>query len=513
MAKTLRLILGDQLNHRHSWFSDTDDQVVYFLCEMRQETDYVKHHVQKILCFFTAMRLFAEHLREQGHQVVYWKLDDECNQHSLTDNLQALFKQHAIECFEYQYPDEYRLEHQLRDFCRELDIDSTVVDSEHFMTERDAVAEQFADRKQPLMETFYRQMRRQHDILMDDGKPAGGHWNYDKSNRKALPKKKSLPKPRCYHRDVSELLEMLDGQGVEYFGRVDATQLDWPLTRDEALSELKDFLKHRLAHFGDFQDAMTARDEPGTPWLFHSRLSAALNMKLIDPLEVVQAVETYWRKHQDDIDISQVEGFIRQIIGWREYMRGMYWWKMPAFSETNHFDHRRALPDSFWTGKTDLACVSHCLNDSLDDAYAHHIQRLMVIGNFALLIGADPAEVDAWYLGVYADAIEWVQLPNTRGMSQYADGGVVATKPYISSGNYINKMSDYCEGCRYEVKQKTGPKACPFNYLYWQFIDRHLDKLENNHRMGLIVSQWKKRDADEQQAVRDCAEAFLSSLD
>lgn len=512
MAKTLRLILGDQLNSQHSWLKQTSDDVIYFLCEMRQETDYVKHHVQKILCFFTAMRLFAEQLQDQGHQVIYWRLGDPDNQQSLPDNLKALIKAHHIEKLEYQYPDEYRLEQQLVDFCQSLHIETTVVDSEHFMTQRDTVAYSFGENKQPLMETFYRKMRRDHDILMDGDKPQGGQWNYDKSNRKALPKGQKLPEYPNYHRDISDTLAMLDKQSVDYFGRVNAEQLDWPLTRDEALAELNDFLKNRLKHFGDFQDAMTNRDDAGTHWLFHSRLSVALNLKLITPLEVVQAVEKYWREHQDSVDISQVEGFIRQIIGWREYMRGLYWWKMPQFAEANHFRHQRDLPDSFWNGKTDLACLSACLNNSLDNAYAHHIQRLMVIGNFALLIGCDPAQVDAWYLGVYADAIEWVQLPNTRGMSQYADGGVVASKPYVSSGNYINKMSDYCNACRYDLKQKTGAKACPFNYLYWDFIDRHLDRLENNHRMGLIVSQWKKREEDGQQAVRDSAKAFLKQL-
>ncbi len=509
MAKTLRLILGDQLDCRHSWFADSDDQVWYFLCEMRQETDYVRHHVQKILCFFTAMRLFAGQLRERGHQVIYWRLDDADNRQSLADNLKALIKAHRIEKFEYQYPDEYRLEQQLIKFCQTLDIEATVVDSEHFMTQRDSVAEQFGEKKQPLMETFYRKMRREHGILMDGDKPAGGEWNYDKSNRKTLPKGQELPAYPHYCRDVSDILSMLDEQSVDYFGQVDAGQLDWPLTHDEALAELNDFLKNRLKHFGDFQDAMTSRTAAGAPWLFHSRLSAALNMKLIRPLEVVEAVAGYWRQHQDQIDISQAEGFIRQVIGWREYMRGMYWWKMPDFACANHFDHQRGLPDYFWSGETELACLASSLNDSLDNAYAHHIQRLMVIGNFALLTGSDPAAVDAWYLGVYADAVEWVQLPNTRGMSQYADGGGVATKPYVSSGNYINKMSDYCQHCRFDVKRKTGPQACPFNYLYWHFIDRHLDKLAGNPRMSLIVSQWRRRKPEDQQAIRDSAEAFL----
>jgi len=508
MSKTLRLIFGDQLNGEHSWFAEVDDNVTYCLFEMRQETDYVRHHVQKVLVFFAAMRWFAQTLREAGHQVQYVPLNATDNQQSLTDNLTRLLQQGDYQRFEYQYPDEYRLDRQLAEFCADLDIGHAVCDSEHFLTERDAVQQMFAHRKTALMETFYRHMRKRHDVLMDGEQPLSGKWNHDQDNRNKLPDTEDLPDYPAYRHDVSDLLAMLDDCGVSYFGEVEAAALDWPLTEAEAQQELEDFLHHRLQHFGDYQDALSERG----PWLYHSRLSVAMNLKLISPMLVIERAVAHWQAHQNSISFSQIEGFVRQILGWREFMRGMYWWQMPEYKKTNHFDHAAGLPSCYWDGDTELACLRHSTRQSLHYAYAHHIQRLMVLGNFALLTGTDPAQVDGWYLGVYADAIEWVQLPNTRGMSQYADGGLLATKPYVSGGAYINKMGDHCKGCRFDVKQKTGADACPFNYLYWHFIDQHLDRLQGNQRMAMMLSQWRKRDARDKQAVRDSAQRFLQDL-
>lgn len=508
MPKTLRLILGDQLNAAHSWYAEVDDTVTYCLIELRQETDYVRHHVQKILVFFAAMRLFAGHLRAAGHKVMYLPLDAIDAQPSLTDTLASVLSRGSYQRFEYQYPDEYRLDRQLATFCAGLDIDHAVCDGEHFLTERDAVAQQFAHKKTALMETFYRHMRKRHDVLMDGEQPLTGQWNHDQANRNRLPDAQSLPEYPAYRHDVRELLAMLDACGVKYFGEVEAAALDWPLDAAEAERELDDFLQHRLRHFGRYQDALSERG----PWLFHSRLSVAMNLKLISPLRVIERAVAHWQTHQDEIEFSQIEGFVRQLLGWREFMRGMYWWQMPYYKNANHFGHHAGLPSCYWDGDTELACVRHSTRQSLQHAYAHHIQRLMVLGNFALLTGTDPAQVDAWYLGVYADAIEWVQLPNTRGMSQYADGGLLATKPYVSGGAYINKMGDHCSGCRYDVKQKTGPDACPFNYLYWHFIDQQHQLLQGNPRMGMMLSQWRKRPAVEQQAVRESAQRFLQQL-
>jgi deoxyribodipyrimidine photolyase-related protein len=508
MPKTLRLILGDQLNGEHSWFAEVDDDITYCLFELRQETEYVRHHVQKILVFFAAMRRFAQTLREAGHKVEYLPLDAEDNAHSLTDNLARLLQQGAYQRFEYQYPDEYRLDRQLTEFCAGLEIEHVVCDSEHFLTERDAVRQMFEHKKTALMETFYRHMRKHHDVLMDGDQPCTGKWNHDQANRNKLPRGQALPNYPAYRHDVSELQQLLTVSGVDCFGEVDASALDWPLTAAEAEQELDDFLQHRLRHFGDYQDALSERG----PWLFHSRLSVAMNLKLIAPQAVIDQAVAHWQANQDSIAFSQIEGFVRQILGWREFMRGIYWWQMPEYTTRNHFDQHQGLPSCYWDGDTELACLRHSTTQSLRYAYAHHIQRLMVLGNFALLTGTDPAQVDAWYLGVYADAIEWVQLPNTRGMSQYADGGLLATKPYVSGGAYINKMGDHCSGCRFDVQQKTGADACPFNYLYWHFIDQHMDKLQGNQRMAMMLSQWRKRKEADKQAVRASAGEFLQQL-
>ena len=302
---------------------------------------------------------------------------------------------------------------------------------------------------------------------------------------------------------------MIAAAGIETIGSIDPARVTWPLTREEALAGLDHFLAHGLARFGAYQDAMTERH----PFLYHSRLSFALNVKLIHPLEVVERTVDWWRAHEADIDIAQVEGFVRQIIGWREYMRGIYWDKMPGFAESNFFGHHRPLPAFFWTGDTRMNCLKHAIGQSLEHAYAHHIQRLMITGNFALLAGIHPDEVDAWYLGIYIDAIEWVEITNTRGMSQFADGGVTATKPYVSSANYINRMSDYCGNCDYAHTKRTGEGACPFNSLYWDFFDRHHGKLGDNHRLAMVYRMLDRMDPEERTALRDQAEYYRQHLD
>lgn len=507
MAKTLRLILGDQLNHQHSWFEKPDDQVQYLLVESRSETDYVRHHIQKVVGFFLAMRHFRDWLEEQGHQVIYLTLYDDDNQGSIVENLKHRIADY--DRFEYMLPDEYRLDQALSDFCESIEQETAVVDSEHFLIPRMAVAEQFEGKKQFLLETFYRKVRKDYDLMMEsDGKtPLTGRWNYDQENRKKLPKKQEIPEALHFDRDVSDLVSMINDQGVKTIGRIDEKHFSWPVTRKEALETLDHFLEHRLHLFGTYQDAMSERHY----LLFHSKVSFALNAKMLHPLEVVQAVIDHWEKNQDDIDIAQVEGYVRQIIGWREYMRGIYWAKMPGYARKNFFGHQASLPDWYWTGDTDMRCLSHAINQSLDYAYAHHIQRLMVTGNFALLLGVHPDEVDEWYLGIYMDAIEWVEITNTRGMSQFADGGIVGTKPYVSSANYIHKMSHYCKDCKYDRKAKHGEDACPFNSLYWDFYDRHRDKLGNNPRISMMYNVLNKMDADEREKMLKHAHGIKSN--
>lgn len=498
--RRLRLILGDQLNCHHSWYrGQPDAQTLYVLMECRSETDYVKHHIQKVAGFFLAMRHFAGFLREKGHEVLYLELDDARNRSSVAANIKALIGDYGIATFEYQQPDEYRLDEALAGLCEELSIDTRCVDTEHFLSNRHAVEELFAGKKMYLLETFYRHMRRKYDILMEpDGEtPLTGQWNYDRENRKKLPKDQALPEHKVFTRDVRKIVERLKRAGVETIGRVDARHFIWPATRAEAVELLEHFARHALPNFGRYQDAMTERD----PFLFHSRLSFALNTKMLSPLEVVERCVAEWEGRRDEIDMAQIEGFVRQIIGWREFMRGIYWAKMPEYAERNFFDHQAALPAWYWTGDTEMNCLRHAINQSLDYAYAHHIQRLMVTGNFALLLGVHPDEVDAWYLGIYIDAIQWVEITNTRGMSQFADGGVVGTKPYVSSANYIHKMGPYCKNCAYSHTVKTGEGACPFNSLYWDFYERHRDKLENNPRIGMMYRTWDRMDDDKKEAL------------
>lgn len=507
--KTLRLLLGDQLNYEHSWFNKTDEKVIYCMFEMRQETDYVKHHIQKVIGFFSAMRYFANTIKNKGHEVVYFKINDTNNTQSLTNNLNLLIKKHNIQKFEYLYPDEYRLNKQLEDYCKDLRIDFEVFDTEHFYTSRTELAEFFKGKKQYLMENFYRYMRKKHDVLMISGNPEGGQWNFDKSNRKKWKGKPQIPHYQKFDNDVSDIIKDIEASEIETIGNFNKDQFDYPINREQALKQVTYFCTYLLVHFGDYQDAMSTQEV----FLFHSRISFAMNIKIISPKEVVEQVLNYYREHEDDIHISQVEGFIRQILGWREYMRGMYWHLMPNYKGKNELDNHNKLPKFYWTGNTKMNCLKHSINNSLDNAYAHHIQRLMITGNFALLTKTNPDEVDAWYLGIYADAVEWVQLTNTRGMSQFADGGLIATKPYVSSGSYINKMSNYCDTCHYNKNEKTTDNACPFNSLYWNFLDDKRPQLQNNRRMGMMYSLLDKMDKDQLIKIKERANNIIQNPD
>ncbi|MEN9984341.1 MAG: hypothetical protein RI918_2310, partial [Pseudomonadota bacterium] len=523
-ASTLRLILGDQLNPLHSWFTAVDDHVIYVLMELRQETDYVLHHAQKIIAIFAGMRDFAAQLKSAGHRVHYVAIDDAANLPTITDNLSALISHYQASAFEYQAPDEWRLDVQMAEFAKSLSksskISAQMVDTEHFFTTRDEVAALFGERKKWLMETFYRQMRVKHNVLIEEGskppKPVGDQWNFDAENRKAWPGLPVAPadirllnskSDRKTH-DHSALLATIVKAGVKSFGEPNADKFGWPLNRAEALAQLDTFIDQVLPNFGDFEDAMSSKS-----WrLFHSLLSFSMNVKMLNPREVVAKAEAAGRL--GTAPLAAVEGFMRQILGWREFVRGFYWAKMQdsagvnpdaSYPDNNFFDHQLPLPSWFWTGQTQMRCMAAAVGQSLEQAYAHHIQRLMVIGNFSLLAGLNPKELHHWYLGVYIDAFEWVELPNTVGMSQFADGGLLATKPYTSSAAYIDRMSDYCKGCSYDKKLREdtpSKKACPFNALYWDFHLKHVDKLSANPRIGMVYQQLKKMDVGKIEALQ-----------
>lgn len=508
-CQRLRLVLGDQLDGAHPWYDDTDEDTLYVIAELHQEATYTRHHVQKVLAFFLAMAAFARRLEAAGHRVLHLDLDATTGFDDLPALLEHLLAESGAQCFEYQRPDEFRLLEQLSRFCDALEIPSQCVRSHHFLVPFDDIEDWFPSDRQQRMEHFYRRVRKQTGWLMDEeDKPVGGKWNYDVENRKAMPADVVPPEALVFDNPVNEARERLQRHDIETIGRLDGDTFAWPIGRDQSLQLLAHFCEELLPCFGDYQDALTDRD-----WsLFHSRLSFSMNSKMLSPREVVEAVLDAWSGDRDRYPLAAVEGFVRQIIGWREFMRGIYWSRMPGYAELNALGHDRELPEFYWTGETKMACMKQAIDQSLEHAYAHHIQRLMVTGNFALLAGVHPDAVDAWYLGIYIDAIEWVEMPNTRGMSQFADDGVIASKPYVSSGNYINKMGDHCKGCHYDVKTKSGEGACPFNPLYWHFMDRHRERLENNPRIGMIYRSWDRMDDDKRAAVLDSAERLLDQL-
>jgi deoxyribodipyrimidine photolyase-related protein len=405
---------------------------------------------------------------------------------------------------------EHRLTRQFADWSTQFDLAVHVLPDTRFLASHEAFETWASGKKQLRMEFFYREMRRKTGLLMDDKDPLGGQWNYDAENRKKLPKGHALPArpsatPDAITLEVMALVKQHFGTGDEaHFGTLEG--FGWPVTAAEAQAHFEDFLDHCLPHFGDYQDAMKS----GETFMYHALIATSLNLGLLDPLEVCRAAEA--RLTNQQAPLNAVEGFIRQILGWREYIRGIYWLKMPDYEQENFFGHDRALPDFFYSGDTDMACLREAVEASKTHAYAHHIQRLMITGNFALLAGLAPEAVNRWYMEVYADAYQWVQLPNTHGMALFADGGLVASKPYVSSGAYIHRMSDYCKDCRYQVKKPNGDDACPFNYLYWDFMMRHADTLSKNPRMGMVYRNLEKMDEAKKSAAKASATKFLEAL-
>lgn len=505
--KEIRLILGDQLNINHPWFDVLDDTVLYVLMEVRTETDYVNHHIQKVLALFLTMRCFSKTIAERGHKVKYISLDNPNNKQAITANLKQLQLDHSVQLIQYQLPDEFRVDQELKNLENHLNCSVKSVDTFHFLTSREELGDFFEGKKLFLMENFYRYMRKKHNILMDALGPIGGKWNFDEENRKKLPKNHKPIAPLVFSHNVVELKKMLIQHNVTTIGNASDT-LIWPISREESLELLNFFIQECLVLFGTFQDAMT----PSEWSLYHSRISFALNIKLIHPKEVIDATISHWEKNKENIAFNQVEGFVRQILGWREYMRGMYWLHMPDFAKANFFGAERALPNWFWNGQTKMSCLKHSIQQSLNYAYAHHIQRLMLTGNFALIAGINPDEVDKWYLGIYIDAFEWVEITNTRGMSQYADGGLIASKPYAGSASYMDKMSHYCSGCKYDKKIRHGANACPFNSLYWDFIARNEWALKDNQRMAMIYGNWNRFSSEEKTAIRNQAQTYLNTI-
>lgn len=502
-------ILGDQLSPSLASLRDCDPaDTVILMMEVWDEATYVKHHKAKIALIFSAMRHFAADLRAAGWQVDYTTLDDPENVGSFTGEVARAIERHAPGAVQVVEPGEWRVRMMMEEWADRFPCPVEILADDRFVCSIAEFAGWAKDRDHLTMEFFYREMRRKTGLLMTaEGKPVGGRWNYDKDNRNP-PRGRMEPPDRPHFAPdaiTQEVVALVTERFGDHFGRLD--RFDWPVTRAEAGEAAAAFLAERLPLFGDFQDAMVH----GEDQLWHSLLSTSINLGLLDPLELCRAAEAAYEA--GDAPLNGVEGFIRQIIGWREYVRGFYWYEMPLLADANALGAHRPLPEFYWTGETDMRCMADCVRSTRENAHAHHIQRLMVLGNFALLAGIYPPAVADWYLVVYADAYEWVELPNVAAMILFADGGRLATKPYAASGAYINRMSDYCSGCAYSPDIKAGPGACPFNPLYWHFMVRNRERLAANRRIGQVYATWDRMSAERQAAYLESAEKVLDSLE
>ncbi len=505
----LRIILGDQLSNEISSLSGINaEEDIVLICEVFAEATYVKHHKKKIVFLFSAMRHFAEELRvEKNYQVEYLKLNDPEPMQSFTQAVEKTLAKHKVDEIIVTSPGEYRVLTEINIWQDLFGIPVDIREDARFLCNQVEFKNWSKDRKNLRMEYFYREMRKKYSILMDGDQPIGGKWNFDLENRKPPNPNFDIPEtfssePDAVTLDVMQLVEdkFSDHMGV-------LSDFHFAINAAQAKIALKQFIDERLKYFGDFQDAMIQ----GKPWMYHSHVGLYLNCGLLSPLECIQAAEQAY--HDSHAPLNAVEGFIRQILGWREFVRGIYWNEMPDYASLNFFEAERDLPAFYWDADTKMNCMHQSVKETSQNAYAHHIQRLMVLGNFALLTGIDPVQVNAWFLSVYADAFEWVELPNVSGMALFADGGYLASKPYAAGGGYINKMSNYCKSCSYSVTKKSGPDACPFNYLYWDFLERNRNKLGNNHRIGMMYKVYDRMSEEKKEMIKGDSNEFLISLD
>jgi deoxyribodipyrimidine photolyase-related protein len=502
----LRLVLGDELSAGLASLRDYEAGDLVVMAEVVEEATYVKHHKKKIAFLFSAMRHFAAALEDRQIKVAYTRIDDAANAGSLAGEVERALEEGDFDRIVVVEPGEYRLRQDMEAWSERFGVPVEVRRDDRFIAPLERFNAWADGKKRLTMEYFDRELRRETGILMDGDQPEGGQWNYDHDNRESLPADISIPsRHRIEPDDITRtVINQVAQRFSDHFG--DLEDFWFAVTAEDAEAQLDWFITEALPDFGAYQDAM----KQGEAFLFHSVLSLYLNAGLLDPLTVCKRAEKAY--HEGHAPLNAVEGFIRQILGWREFVRGIYWRFMPEYLERNALEAGRPLPDFYWTGETEMACLRDAVLTTKRHAYAHHIQRLMVTGNFALLAGLDPAEVNAWYLIVYADAYEWVEAPNTHGMALYADGGIMATKPYAASGAYINKMSDSCAACRYKVSKKNGPEACPFNYLYWNFLIENEDRLRGNHRLGMIYKTLDRMGDDKRRAVRDDSERLFRRI-
>ena len=501
-VRHLIVVLGDQLDPEASAFDGFDPgQDAVWMAEVAEEAEHVWSVKPRIAIFLAAMRHFRDALEAKGYRVIYTQLDAPKQTASLGERLGIDLRGSKPERVIMTKPGEWRVEQGLMKCCEAEGVPLEIRDDRHFFTTPEDFRAHAEGRKSLRMEYFYRELRKRFDVLMEGDGPTGGEWNYDRENRDSFgkagpedPNSGPGSEPDATTRDV---IELVNRRFASHPGSLESFR--WPVTRESALDALNGFVRHRLPNFGDYQDAMWT----GEPWLYHSLLSSSLNLKLLNPREVVDAAENAYRS--GEAPLPAVEGFIRQILGWREYVRGIYWMFMPEYLERNYMEATEPLPDFYWDGKTDLECLKQALGQTLEHGYAHHIQRLMVTGLYALLLGVRPKAVHEWYLAVYVDAVEWVELPNVLGMSQYGDGGLMASKPYVATGKYIQRMSNYCAHCPKNPKKRTGEDACPFTTLYWDYLIRHEASLKKNQRMSLQVRNVSRLGEDEKQTIQETA--------
>lgn len=504
----LRVVFWDQLSLSISSLRDIQPRDTVLMCELRDEVTRIKHHPKKIALWFSAMRHFAEELINKGINVRYVDFNDTLNTHNLAQEVERAVHSLSIKKIIVTEAGEYHLQETIHSWKKSLDVDVEVRADDRFLCSIEDFKKWASTKKELRMEYFYRNIRKKYNILMEpDGQPTGGLWNYDKDNRKP-PSSNMIPIKRISHKKseiLKNVLELVRNNFDDHFG--DLYPFYYAITQDQALMELDHFIDKILPYFGDYQDSMLK----GNAYLYHSLLSSYINVGLLLPLEVCQKAEAAYRKGK--VSINSAEGFIRQILGWREFIRGIYWLKMPEYAELNALDAKAHLPNFYWGEKTHMTCVSEAISHTKIHAYSHHIQRLMVTGNFALLTGLDVKQVQDWYLAVYSDAYEWVEMPNTLGMALFGDGGIVASKPYAASGQYINKMSNFCKQCYYDVKDITDAKACPFNALYWNFLQRHREQFRKNPRLSFMYATWDKFDPTKKAAITSRASDILKRME
>ena len=503
--RTLVVVLGDQLDMDAAAFDGFNpEQDAVWMAEVAEEATHVWSGKQRIALFLSAMRHFAQALRAAGRPLHYTRLDDPQNRGSLAAQLQATLAALVPQRVVMTAPGDWRVWQSLKAVVAGAGLALEVCEDRHFYTTVRDFAAHAKGRKSLRLEYFYRELRQRHGVLMQDGKPVGDQWNFDADNREVFGRGGPgvLPPRATFEPDeiTRDVISMVNQRFAQHPGTLDS--FAWPVTRDQALLALQCFITERLPLFGLYEDALW----PGEPWLYHSQLSAALNLKLLGAREVVKAAEAAY--HAGHVPLHSAEGFIRQILGWREYVRGIYWTQMPAYAERNALGAPQDLPAWYWTGRTDMACLRDALTQTLEHGYAHHIQRLMVTGLFALMFGVRPQQVHEWYLAVYVDAVEWVELPNTLGMSQFGDGGLMGSKPYVATGKYIQRMGGPCAGCRYDPALREGERACPYTTLYWDFLMRHQLLLAKNARMALQLKNLARLSDADRQAVRQRADAI-----